>query len=152
MCSDIGPNLTCLPTLKNPGEGHIYSYDNFGNGLLVTIISSTMEYWTIFVYWYIDADYQWSAAFFILLVLITNWLILSLFTSVMMTEFSAAWGDYMIKTEEMQEAKRLLEGGPSAEEEPSGGGAATLGENGSDEEDEEDKARDKRLARRAKRR
>lgn len=73
----------------------LYSTRSFGNGILVTIITSTMEFWTVFVYWFMDAEFPASVTFFVLVVGISNWLILSLFTSVMMTEFSTAWDEYL---------------------------------------------------------
>jgi len=59
-----------------------------------------MEFWTVFVYWFMDAEFPLSVTFFVLVVGISNWLILSLFTSVMMTEFSAAWDEYAATNEE----------------------------------------------------
>lgn len=86
----------CVDMGTAPEQG-LFSFDNVGWSMLTLLTSVTLEGWTTMMYYTQDATSVWSWLYFVLVVLLGNYLLLNLALAVILTRFTDAQADMAAK-------------------------------------------------------
>ncbi len=101
----LGADLFCSELAGNPKFGHL-SFDDFPSALLTMFACITLEGWDEAMYATMNAEYRWAAAYFITLVVIGAYVIVSLFVAAISGVFLRLRKDHQVLLLRTREKKR----------------------------------------------
>ena len=77
---DSNSSLFCSDLVGNPKQGY-QSFDSFGSTLLVMFQTITIESWQEVMFPIVNAEYKASAAYFVTLIIVGTYFIVSVFVA-----------------------------------------------------------------------
>jgi len=101
VCSSVQPSWSCSDTGDHPLEG-LQSFKNMAYALFVVVQAASLEGWSELAYAVMDAERPGASVYFVLLVLVCNFLVLSLVTSVLIQQFAGTWERFLAKRKEAE--------------------------------------------------
>ncbi|KAA0165353.1 hypothetical protein FNF31_02015 [Cafeteria roenbergensis] len=104
ICSTINPAWRCADTGSFPLQG-LQSFQNVLYGLYVVVQAASLEGWSDLAYAVLGAEGPLASVYFVLVVFVCNFLVLSLVTSVLIQQFGNTWEAFIARQREEKAAQ-----------------------------------------------
>lgn len=126
ICSTINPAWRCADTGAFPLQG-LQSFQNVFYALFVVVQAASLEGWSDLAYAVLGAEGPLASIYFVLVVFVCNFLVLSLVTSVLIQQFGNTWEAFIARQREEKAAQ--AEAAAAAKEQAAIEAAQTLAAN-----------------------